>query len=78
MSNFQIGFDMAIGHLEQNVTVCAVTNGDELEEIREVYTDDGFDVSHYLGFETLEQIYSHYERHADSINAKNMEASSEY
>lgn len=78
MSSFQIGFDMAIGHLDKNVTVCAVTNGDELEEIREVYTDEGFDVSPYLGFDTLEQIYSHYERHADAINKASMEANSEY
>lgn len=78
MSNFQIGFDMAIGHLEQNVTVCAVTNGYELEAIHEVYTDDGVDIAPYLGFDTLKQIYSHYERHADAINKASMEANSEY
>jgi len=78
MSSFQIGFDMAIGHLDKNVTVCAVTNGYELEEIHEVYTDDGVDIAPYLGFDTLKQIRSHYERHADAINKASMEANSEY
>ena len=68
-TTFTVGFPMTIGHDGGRVTVCATSNGHELEDINEVLTDEGSNIHKYLDWHTHQDIQNHYERHSDAINA---------
>ncbi len=66
---FSVGFEMTIGHEGGKVLICANSNGHELEEITEVLTFDGCNILPYLEWKSHQDIYDHYERHSEQINA---------
>lgn len=68
-TTFTVGYPMTIGLTGGRVTVCATSNGYELESVDQVLTDDGLDILPYLDWHAYQDIQSYYERHSEPINA---------
>lgn len=68
-TTFTVGFPMTIGLTGGRVTVCATSNGSELEQVDRVLTEQGLDILPYLDWHAHQDIQNHYERHSDAINA---------